>query len=1563
MTSLGSAQSWQSQPCPSPCGGGRRIPLPVLGQQPPTTPRELRRALSLPPHVKVPKSPRPERSLMVGGAVVRGLREGVSVTVQDLLALRRLRHASHRAMSQGRMYEAEKQMKGVERYQKRLEFHLSQVEDLLDQYSLHQRLREGVRNMAYAYAVSPGKERTTALNNVRSGYRECTETLCALEVQIEHLIGTLALEMKGIQGFARLCPGDVFEVTVKHGRQKWRSRGRVGRDGAQTWDNSRAVFKALIGEVLHLKAVEVRLLGKSVVVGARECETRELFSPHPQLMTVNLNHAGSLKLSVIVTWNPLEGSGSGAIFEDCGPTMMRTASISSSSPSTLPGGRLLHTPTLGAHQPSLVASPTPHTFTRLLSRQDISNSIPECVDNDSSFGSMSARSSSPDSSNSPLPPPDAPDNTNGADESAERQDCLSCCSSASCAVTSNFTLVRKKETRTEQWARYSQFSISNNSNLDVLSRSFPHLPTVHNEADATAIRSDAAPSKGQPLGTNGNLSASLATLPKESHNSLQSLLNALNTTSTQSLLACAVSGCASVSADTDGNQNALPEQTSPGQSRSPGDHPLAPLSSSHSISSLSSNSEGPNQNTRQHLDTKSKSSSRAESFRKSSPIDVLSNGGVCSSSGLSLGSGPQQPIICQPSTSSPSSSSELLPLSASSLEQLQRQRLSGSHRSSCPSVNLQNGSEDIAFTSSPSEGGVPCSGTETDRMVSPASLTPAICDATTLSSSWSPAVDDDSKQKSSTISEIAPGHFTTGQFGMSKSHAGVQLGSEVESESWRSPPDIWDPKNVPSTLPKLVTRVQSCLEDIQGQWPPLQSLHEAVQQLQRLCKTPSRRASVCSNASLNIDEALECFDFLDAESDEERDCPSARGAERAEGEGEQEASHQVESASTRHLGDSEGEHDMESGASTSSKEPLPVVAEGDDTSSPTHESKQINNKYTSSLDSKYSIKSNLNSLDSKGSGKSSPSNTLEDKSTHSSSEGSKSSDSSTLEDKSRSSGQSSLFSNTLEDKSSKSAELSSGTSTLELDHDVTKEPAFVYVPEILPGSRELHKFLCTHLRNVLRLLQNLGLFGPLQQLERWSITQLESEGQLLTTVLQHSEQLDGLRPHHLLSIPHVQVLWDSVSPSCECWCVSGEAVVKGLLPVVTSLVPPQHTTQLPRAVLQALVVRVSGGGRGSYSGREVVTAGHFLQHLRPPLQTTVPQLATALLLEDKLRSQAVDRVSSALAELREPTGAHVRRLGELLQSAPPHLVHHVTEYLAGLHANDAALAQMLDACLMELESKNSEDRAAACVLLATITALRPQQPSSGRRSSSSQASSERNSGCLDSLVMDTKLDVPLFINEETLLSDHSSSSSSALDHHEEIRAQDSVVPEKVTRRKRGESESILSHLLSRRKSNASSTSSTKSTKSCKSNIDSGISSSPKRGSLVSSLESSSSGDAKRPAGAVSRSDVMSSSYPSAWSGAPSLAQCLQSTRPHSSYTCHPSEPLPPVTPPPVPLTQLVEVLSFVQHNDNSGKVQRAAKQGLQQLGPEGAAALQQWTLSAHGFQGVEVRPKNSHSRD
>lgn len=211
--------------------------------------------------------------------------------------------------------------------------------------------------------------------------------------------------------------------------------------------------------------------------------------------------------------------------------------------------------------------------------------------------------------------------------------------------------------------------------------------------------------------------------------------------------------------------------------------------------------------------------------------------------------------------------------------------------------------------------------------------------------------------------------------------------------------------------------------------------------------------------------------------------------------------------------------------------------------------------------------------------------------------------------------------------------------------------------------------------------------------------------------------------------------------------------------------------------------------------------------------------------------------------------------------------------------------------------------------------------------------------------------MPLFINEECNLGNHSSSLTNIDQQLERRKESERPISNKGSKKKK-DSDNIFSQLLGRRRSNASSTSSTKSTKS---NGDSGISSSPKRGSLVSSLESSSSTELKRVPG--SRHDVMSSSYPSPSS--PSLALGLHSDRPHSSYTPNASEALDSLPADEGGLASLgdfIEVLSWVQQRDQSTKVQKAAKCGLQQLAAAGAADVQQWTLSAHGFQGLEVKP-------
>ncbi|KAK8744243.1 hypothetical protein OTU49_001081 [Cherax quadricarinatus] len=849
----------------------------VLGQTG-SSPRDVRRVLALPPHVKVPKSPRPERASQISSSVARGLRDCISVTRQDLDSLHQAQQDSHLHQSQGRLYEVEKQIKAAERYLKRIEYHLSKLEDLQDQYTLHQKLRDGVRTMAYAYALSPGKEKASALSNVRSGYRECTETLCALEVQIEQLIGTLTLEMKGIQGFARLCPGDVFEVTLKHGTQKWKSRGRVCKDNTQNWDNQRTVIKGLIGEMLLIKAVEVRVLGKTVVIGNKVCETKDLFSPHPQLMTINLNPSGSLKLNIVITWNPLDG-----VVED---SLVRTPSMSATSP-----GNKRRTPVLHA-----LSSSPPHTLASVPSGKDSSLS-PEC-DHDSSFGSMSARSSTADSasplseyrgllsshaalstrtdSNSPV------SDYQGLSRRTDSQDSILFdgrdSASPQCDNTGNFTLVRKKESRVEQWARYSQFSISQGSNLDIMSRSYSHL------------------------------------------------------------------------------------------------------------------------------------------------------------SSYSMG------------------------------------------------------------------------------------LSPAMS--------------------------------------QSLSHQLDMLGTEPESFRWGDG-QHWDESNPPLTLKKVVSRLRTCLEDIQGQFPQLHTLEEAVLDLDDMCRNcRSRRDSNTSEISLSVESALECFDFLNAECDDDFD---------------------------------------------------------DDNPAACEEKK---NKEAAAM----------------------------------------------------------LAASTLPD---------------------TCQP-------LVTATLQLDLFLYTHLKHALQLLQHLGSFGPLRSKERHSLKLLEEEGRLVAAILAHRHNFDTLKPQHIITIPHVQVLWDSVAGGDD-WCVAGEAVVNGLLQVVSSLVDPA-LPGLPRRVLEEIVRTMTDSE--DYDGTLMVTVGHFLHHLHRPLQQTIPLIAHSLTTAELLLSGNPAKVEAGLHHIKEPTVLHIKVIGHLL-GGPSELRHITTSFINSLAHNNQLMHMIVDLCLLLLESNRTSDREAACILLGVLAPIVP----------------------------------------------------------------------------------------------------------------------------------------------------------------------------------------------------------------------------------------------------------------
>lgn len=105
---------------------------------------------------------------------------------------------------------------------------------------------------------------------------------------------------------------------MKMGSQKWRTKGRIGRDGTQQWDSTLRSFRVPISHLLYIRVTEIRTLGKQVsappqplalpvslspsqvLLGNKYCETLDLLSTQPQLMTINLSL--SLRLNLVVTW-------------------------------------------------------------------------------------------------------------------------------------------------------------------------------------------------------------------------------------------------------------------------------------------------------------------------------------------------------------------------------------------------------------------------------------------------------------------------------------------------------------------------------------------------------------------------------------------------------------------------------------------------------------------------------------------------------------------------------------------------------------------------------------------------------------------------------------------------------------------------------------------------------------------------------------------------------------------------------------------------------------------------------------------------------------------------------------------------------------------------------------------------------------------------------------------------------------------------------------------------------------------------------------------------------------
>lgn len=253
------------------------------------------------------KEPQPERVEEIYSALKNGLDEYLEGHQTELDKLTAQLKDMKRNSRLGVLYDLDKQIKTIERYIRRLEFHMSKVDELYEAYCIQRRLREGACKMKQAFAVSPSsKAARESLSEINKSFKEYTENMCTVELEMENLLGEFYIKMKGLAGFARLCPGDQYEIFMRYGRQRWKLKGKIEVNGKQSWDGDEMYFVPLINSLISIKVTELKGIATHILVGSVTCETKDLFAAHPQAVAVDINDLGTIKLNLEVTWCPFD---------------------------------------------------------------------------------------------------------------------------------------------------------------------------------------------------------------------------------------------------------------------------------------------------------------------------------------------------------------------------------------------------------------------------------------------------------------------------------------------------------------------------------------------------------------------------------------------------------------------------------------------------------------------------------------------------------------------------------------------------------------------------------------------------------------------------------------------------------------------------------------------------------------------------------------------------------------------------------------------------------------------------------------------------------------------------------------------------------------------------------------------------------------------------------------------------------------------------------------------------------------------------------------------------------
>ncbi|XP_028399707.1 rho family-interacting cell polarization regulator 2-like isoform X2 [Dendronephthya gigantea] len=179
---------------------------------------------------------------------------------------------------------------------------LNQINGLYEFYKHEIKMRQGARNLETAllsYGVKHGHDKC------KSNYRESTQNMCEIEDEFERRIGRFKVTIDALDGFARLCPGDNFEIFLRNGiGRKWKAKCKIERDG-QKWTENNIEVKGSLKDGLYLRIFEIKKIQSNAQLGSFSVRLRNYIAARPMSLSIPVNKTGNLKLRVTFHWQPL----------------------------------------------------------------------------------------------------------------------------------------------------------------------------------------------------------------------------------------------------------------------------------------------------------------------------------------------------------------------------------------------------------------------------------------------------------------------------------------------------------------------------------------------------------------------------------------------------------------------------------------------------------------------------------------------------------------------------------------------------------------------------------------------------------------------------------------------------------------------------------------------------------------------------------------------------------------------------------------------------------------------------------------------------------------------------------------------------------------------------------------------------------------------------------------------------------------------------------------------------------------------------------------------------------